>query len=206
MSRPIVPIPSHLRAAKLRRLVAQATRDRGHRLRGMIGSMSAAESQLALEKRKLRAASMILGSLRRRLTGTVDCAAFFERLVGRLQLASGVIGEAVSSIRIAAMDAECARLLAVVVSELVAYLEASVPADGAIRLCVAIALEGQWLAVAVGADGDVRPVTRLSATASMLAAREIVSLMDGEFERGLAGKRLVFGLTFPASLAESAER
>jgi hypothetical protein len=203
MSRHLLPIDRYGRSRMLNELVVQARSTRRCRMRQRF-SQPADIAATPDHSRRRRAALLVERTLRLRSSGMVDCAQFFTRLVTQLQMASAVICTMMSSVADAKMGAARARILATIITELVYFLEEAVPAGASVRMCMAIALDDDRLVVGLGAEGGVNPVSSASAFVAMLRARDIVSLMDGDFQRGVDGGRQVFGLTFDADIAETA--
>lgn len=206
MTRDVIPDDGGGQSTLLRHLVGRALVDRRRRLRERYPAPLLGDTVELDARRRQRAARMVERALAGRSEGTVDCARFFGMLVSRIQMASDVVGTMFSSVEAVVMKAEQARRLATVVADFFYYLEESVPVGQTARMCIAIAHDTDGLVVGVGAEGDVNPVSGASATAAMLRARDIVRLMDGNFQRGVDGRRLVFGLIFPADFAERMDR
>ncbi|WP_326522930.1 hypothetical protein [Sphingomonas sp.] len=201
MSRYVYPIDGDGQSTLLRHLIGRALVDRRRRL-GERHPAPLGGDVPDLDRRRRRAARMVECTLSGSADGTIDCARFFGRLASHIQMASDVVGTMLSSVEDVAMDAHRARRLATVVADLFYYLEESVPMGQSVRMCIAIAHDDDGLVVGVGVEGAVNPVSCASATVAMLRARNIVRLLRGQFQRGVDGHRLVFGLTFPADFAE----
>lgn len=102
-----------------------------------------------------------------------------------------------TSIEPLVMPVRRSRALAVMVADVVAFVEASAAGDGGLKVYVALGIDGDRLVLAVGAEGGLAPVGTAGATRCLLRAGTIARLMGGRLDRGIDGDRMVVGITLP---------
>lgn len=175
-------------------LIEEALADRRRRL---LGESSDAEAGDGEVMRRRRAACLVERMLSSRSPAQADCSRLLEMLAGRLQLASPVIDQMMTSIEPLVMPVRRSRALAVMVADVIAFVEASAAGDGCLKVYVALGIDGDRLVLAVGAEGGLAPVGTADATRCLLRAGTIARLMGGRLDRGIDGDRMVVGITLP---------
>lgn len=195
-----LPASKFRRSNLIRQLVAESCADRRVRYRARFAKLGPGVVMPDVASRRRRANMLLDRMLSARLPDVVDCARYIEVLAGRQQMSSGVIATMMTSIERISMDPIRARALAVALADLMYFAEAGVSKGGEIGVYIAVAWDDDRLIVGLGIDGDISPVATAAATRAMLRARAIVLLLLGDFQRGIDGKRMVFGLTFPRDI------
>lgn len=185
------------RDERLRLLFEEALRERRRRLH----SLDAVPLFDADGGPRRRAAHLVVRMLSSRCPSQGDAARFFELLANRLQLASTSIGTMMTAVAPIAMMSRRMRALAVVVADVVHFIETCAAQDASLKVYVALGFEDGQLVLGVGAEGEMVPAGSASAARGWRRASAIVQLLGGEAERGVDGERMVFGMTFPAGAA-----
>mgnify|MGYP006959304029 CR=1 FL=1 len=138
-----------------------------------------------------RADSILAGPLPPR----VECGLFLSRSVHRRQLAYTWIRCFKTSIAPIFLPRRQARALAVTIDEVVRFVDGAVNGGEHAAFCLVVANVDRRLIVGLRVEGSVEPVADLSGMTSLLRAAAIVSCLHGEFQRGMDGKRMVFGIS-----------
>ena len=106
------------RSGRLRALVDEALVERRQRLSALDATMADVDDADGL--RRHRAAHLVERMLSSRKPARADCSRFLELLAGRLQMASPVIGQLMTSIVPLVMPSRRARALAVMIADVAA--------------------------------------------------------------------------------------
>lgn len=184
-------------------MVAKARIVRRRRLRAIkFGSSEGGSAPGEVAVRRRRAAVLVERMLCGPLPAQVDCAQFLQVLAGRHQMASAIIGTMMVSVERVMLNAVQARAIAVALTDLVHFVEAGAARGEQVGIYLAVAVDDDRLIVGLGAEGEIGPVSSLTATSSLLRAGAIVRMLSGDFQRGIDNGRMVFGLTFPRILVE----
>lgn len=192
------------RSGRLRALVDEALVERRQRLSALDATMADVDDADGL--RRHRAAHLVERMLSSRKPARADCSRFLELLAGRLQMASPVIGQLMTSIVPLVMPSRRARALAVMIADVFAFAEASAVRDRELRVYLALGFDEDQLVVGVGTEGAIAPVGTANATLGLLRARAIAELMGGRLDRGIDRDRMVVGITLPAQVADGFRR
>lgn len=198
---PQLPARRPGRLPLLGHLIEEARNARRERRRAVLSPRTDADAREPAVQHRRRAAYSLERMLAGDLPPMVDCARYLRILAERQHRTSDVIAFTMVSVEPLVMSSMRARALAVALMDLVHFIEAGVRPGGSVGIYLAVAFDSDRLVVGLGADRDVRPLAPAGATRALVRAATIVRLLRGEFQRGVDGDRMVFGLTFPRSIA-----
>lgn len=139
------------------------------------------------------------------LAGIVDLGAYLTRVCTLVQLATPPVGTMMSAVGRERMSSRRARLLAVVLVEMIYFVAAGVPAGDHVTLQFAAEREDGRLVLVLAARGSFSPVARAEGSRALSRAIAMVGAMGAEFVRGVEAERMILGVLYecPASLGRS---
>ena len=185
-----------LSAGRLRQSLAEAAearRLRTERIVHQVGGEISGNGQLAF---RLRATDLLEESLTGPMPKRVDFAQYLERVVTRLQMSANRVRTVSSCLMPLLLTSRVARALAVLTSDIVQFVDASVEDGGDVHLYLAVAEEDGRLVVALAVVGNYALVPSAEAMRGLLRAGAIAGALGGCFVRGVESDRMVFGVTF----------
>ncbi len=139
------------------------------------------------------------------LPSIVDLGSYLTRVCTLVQLASPPVGTMMSAVGRERMSSRRARLLAVVLVEMIYFVAAGVPAGDHVTLQFAAEREDGRLVLVLAARGFFSPVARAEGSRALSRAIAMVGAMGAEFVRGVEAERMVLGVLYecPASIDRS---